>query len=193
MRTEIKRLHSDLNASIVYVTHDQIEAMTLATKIVVLKDGIIQQIGTPAEIYNSPQNLFVADFMGSPSMNLIHAKTKKSGKNWEISVQDNNKTVLRFQENKKINFPKSIVLGIRPEDIYEGQIKRFNNTQKAKFPIDVVEPAGSDTYVVSKIEGAEITARFKAETKVKPGDNVSFSFDISKASYFDPSSGNRLN
>ena len=193
MRTEIKRLHSDLNASIVYVTHDQIEAMTLATKIVVLKDGIIQQIGTPAEIYNSPQNLFVADFMGSPSMNLIHAKTKKSGKNWEISVQDNNKTVLRFQENKKINFPKSIVLGIRPEDIYEGQIKRFNNTQKAKFPIDVVEPAGSDTYVVSKIEGAEITARFKAETKVKPGDKVSFSFDISKASYFDPSSGNRLN
>ena len=77
--------------------------MTLATKIVVLKDGIIQQIGTPAEIYNSPQNLFVADFMGSPSMNLIHAKTKKSGKNWEISVQDNNKTDLRFQENKKRN------------------------------------------------------------------------------------------
>ena len=167
--------------------------MTLATKIVVLKDGIIQQIGTPAEIYNSPQNLFVADFMGSPSLNLIHAKTKKSGKNWEISVQDHNKTVLRFQENKKIKFPESIVLGIRPEDIYEGQIKRLNNTQKAKFPIDVVEPAGSDTYVVSKISDAEITARFKAETKVKPGDKVNFSFDISKASYFDPSSGNRLN
>ena len=193
MRTEIKRLHSDLNASIVYVTHDQIEAMTLATKIVVLRDGIIQQIGTPAEIYNSPQNLFVADFMGSPSMNLIRAKTKKSDKNWEIIIEDHNKIVLRFIESRELNFPEDIVLGIRPEDIYEGQIKKLNNTQKAKFPIDVVEPAGSDTYVVSKISGAEITARFKAETKVKPGDKVSFSFDISKASYFDPESGKRLN
>ena len=84
-------------------------------------------------------------------------------------------------------------MGIKPEDIYEGQIKNLNNTQKAKFLIDVVEPAGSDTYVVSKISGAEITARFKAETKVKPGDKVSFSFDISKVSYFDPESGKRLN
>ena len=193
MRTEIKRLHSDLNASIVYVTHDQIEAMTLATKIVVLKDGIIQQIGTPEEIYNFPQNLFVADFMGSPSMNLIKATTKKAGKNWEISVGNQKKTALSFKEIKELNFPKEIILGIRPEDIYEGQVKKFNNTQKSKFSIDVVEPAGSDTYVVSKLSGSEITARFKAETKVKPGDKVSFSFDISKASYFDPISGNRLN
>ena len=84
-------------------------------------------------------------------------------------------------------------LSIQTNVMFLGQIKKLNNTQKAKFPIGVVEPVGSDTYVVSKISGAEITARFKAETKVKPGDKVSFSFDKSKASYFDPESGKKLN
>ncbi|NBR39539.1 MAG: ATP-binding cassette domain-containing protein, partial [Alphaproteobacteria bacterium] len=86
MRTEIKKLHQNLNASMVYVTHDQIEAMTLATKIVVMKGGVIQQIGTPAEIYSHPANLFVADFMGSPAMNLIPAKVRKNGKGTQFII-----------------------------------------------------------------------------------------------------------
>ena len=193
MRTEIKRLHHDLNASIVYVTHDQIEAMTLATKIVVLKDGIIQQVGSPSEIYNAPQNLFVADFMGSPSMNLVKAKAIKNGKSWLIRVEKDGEEILILRDKRDLNLPEDVVFGIRPEDIHETVSTKSNGQKLPVFLIDVVEPAGSDTYVVTKLGKTEVTARFKAETKVMPGDLVKFAFDASKVSYFDPKSGSRLN
>ena len=193
MRTEIKRLHQKLKASIVYVTHDQIEAMTLATKIVVLKDGLIQQIGTPSEIYNFPANLFVADFMGSPSMNLVNANITKTSSGMNIKVNKNGNETIIFKESRNINLPEKVIFGVRPENIFEDNSKKVKNGSSSSFQIDVVEPAGSDTYVVTNFGGVEVTARFKAETKVTPGEWVNFKFDISKISYFDPKNGNRLN
>ncbi len=192
MRTEIKRLHQKLKASIVYVTHDQIEAMTLATKIVVLKDGLIQQIGTPAEIYNFPANLFVADFMGSPSMNLVKAKVTKTSNGMNIKVNKNGNEVIIFKENRNLNLPEKVIFGVRPENIFEDISKEVSN-RSSSFQIDVVEPAGSDTFVVTNVDGVEVTARFNAETKVKPGEWVNFKFDTSKVSYFNPDTGSRLN
>ena len=192
MRTEIKRLHYDLGASMVYVTHDQIEAMTLATKIVVMKNGFIQQIGTPEEIYNHPANIFVADFMGSPAMNLIHAQTKKEKDNYKINIKLANGGVASLTEKRKLKLPKDIIIGIRPENITEKGSKNKQNAQVISSNVDIVEPAGSDTYVVTKLGETEVTARFHSETKVKIGSKVDFLLDLEKASYFNPSSGKRL-
>ena len=193
MRTEIKKLHHNLNASMVYVTHDQIEAMTLATKIVVMKGGVIQQIGAPNEIYNSPANLFVADFMGSPAMNLIPATTTKNGKgtNVEIAVQGAKRLVLT--DTLARDLPKNVILGLRPEDIAEAGFRSGKQVQTAECLVDIVEPAGADTYVVSRLGGKEVTARLHAETKAQAGQPLSFAFDLGKASYFEPTSGERLN
>ena len=117
MRTEIKRLHYDLGTSMVYVTHDQIEAMTLATKIVVMKDGFIQQIGTPFEIYNYPENIFVADFMGSPAMNLIEATTKKENDHIKIEIKLEDGSTATLIEKNKLKLPKDLIIGVRPENI----------------------------------------------------------------------------
>ena len=133
----------------VYVTHDQIEAMTLATKIVVMKNGFIQQIGTPEEIYNHPANIFVADFMGSPAMNLIHAQTKKEKDNYKINIKLANGVVASLTEKRKLKLPKDIIIGIRPENITEKGSKNKQNGQVITSNVDIIEPAGSDTYVVT--------------------------------------------
>ncbi|NSX54968.1 ABC transporter ATP-binding protein [Parasulfitobacter algicola] len=193
MRTEMKKLHQKLNASIVYVTHDQIEAMTLATKIVVMKGGVIQQIGTPSEIYNKPANLFVADFMGSPAMNLIPARVHKdaSGSRIEIEREDGQSLVLNDAHHT--NLPEDVIIGLRPEDIAEAGYRQGDDVQSAVCLVDVVEPAGADTYVVSKLGGKEVTARLHAETNATPGGNLTFAFDLAKVSYFAPKTGERLN
>tara|TARA_B110000881_G_C18578609_1_gene520216 strand:- start:388 stop:1485 length:1098 start_codon:yes stop_codon:yes gene_type:complete len=192
MRTEIKRLHYDLGASMVYVTHDQIEAMTLATKIVVMKDGFIQQIGTPADIYNHPENIFVADFMGSPAMNLINATTVKEKGYFKINIQKPDGSLASLLEKNKKELPKNIIIGIRPENITEKSLKNNQKVQSIASIVDIIEPAGSDTYVVTKLGNKEVTARFHSETKVKIGSLVDFSIDLTKSSYFDPISGQRI-
>ncbi|NVO22855.1 ABC transporter ATP-binding protein [Donghicola mangrovi] len=192
MRTEIKRLHQDLHASMVYVTHDQIEAMTLATKIVVMKDGIIQQIGTPAEIYRQPANLFVADFMGSPAMNLIPAKAAADGNATRIEIARPGEAPLILTDRRGLSLPKDVIIGLRPEDITDPGSRQGDYLELADVHVDVVEPAGADTYVVSRLGGKEVTARLQAETDVRPGARAQFAFDLARASYFDPNSGVRL-
>ena len=193
MRTEIKALHQRLGASMVYVTHDQIEAMTLATKIVVMKGGIIQQIGTPAEIYNRPANLFVADFMGSPAMNLIPAKTRMNGKGVQIEIarKDGDPIVLTDTRNKDL--PENVILGVRPEDIADAALGRAGVTQEADCVIDIVEPAGADTFAVMQLGGKHVTARLHAETNASAGQSQRLTFDLGKVSYFEPETGLRLN
>ena len=197
MRTEIKKLHQDLNASIVYVTHDQIEAMTLATKIVVMKGGVIQQIGTPAEIYNRPANMFVADFMGSPAMNLIPAKVRAEDGQTRIQIERTGMEPLVITDPVARNLPADIILGVRPEDIHEA-------TGNAHLPgtahgaggdvmIDIVEPAGADTFAVAQLGGKAVTARLRAESAVKARQAFPLAFDLSKVSYFSPKDGERLN
>ncbi|MCF6303747.1 MAG: sn-glycerol-3-phosphate ABC transporter ATP-binding protein UgpC [Rhodobacteraceae bacterium] len=193
MRSEIKRLHSNLNASIVYVTHDQIEAMTLATQIVVMKDGVVQQIGTPGEIYRNPANMFVAGFMGSPSMNLIPAKAEKNGDATRIEIARENDSPLVLLDTNRPDLPQDVILGLRPEDIAEAGFRSGAQVQTARCLVDIVEPAGADTFVVSHLGGKGVTARLHAETKAKSGEALELAFDLGKVSYFEPESGIRLN
>jgi multiple sugar transport system ATP-binding protein len=200
MRTEIKRLHHRTGATIVYVTHDQIEAMTLATKIAVMKDGILQQVGTPSEIYNRPANLFVADFMGSPSMNLLEAEIAAGGANEPRLTLERNGAqpiTLRVPEAKvtaAMTPGAKVILGIRPEAITdEGSADRSAMTlDTVPLLVDVVEPAGSDTLVVTTLAGKEVIARLRADAEAKPGDMLPLVFNLDKAVYFDPETGTRL-
>jgi multiple sugar transport system ATP-binding protein len=193
MRTEIKELHHRLGASMVYVTHDQIEAMTLATKIVVMKGGIIQQIGTPAEIYNHPANIFVADFMGSPAMNLIPAKTRTNGNGTHIEIarRDGDPIVLTDTKNK--NLPEDVIIGVRPENIADATTQIGSDAQIADCVIEIVEPAGADTFAVMQLGGKQVTARLHSETSATAGVEQSLAFDLGKVSYFAPDTGLRLN
>ncbi len=144
MRAEIKRLHKTTNASIVYVTHDQIEAMTLATRIVVLKDGFVQQIGTPQEIYDTPANTFVADFMGSPPMNLVPATVNAAG----VQVGD---TVLGADTT---DLPEKVILGIRPE-----HFQIATGTPDLTVTPTLIENTGAECYLNFMINGVQGTAR----------------------------------
>jgi multiple sugar transport system ATP-binding protein len=200
MRTEIKRLHQATGTTIVYVTHDQIEAMTLATKIAVLKEGELQQVGTPAEIYNRPNNLFVADFMGSPAMNLIDATVSRRDGRVMLSL-------VRKGDGGDIRLPapasaspatledgRKVILGIRPEAITDrdGADRNAQALEIVDAHVDVVEPAGADTFVVTQIAGKEVTARMRADADVRAGASVPFAFNLDKAVLFDPASGVRL-
>jgi len=193
MRTEIKALHHNLGASMVYVTHDQIEAMTLATKIVVMKGGIIQQIGSPAEIYNRPANLFVADFMGSPAMNLIPAKAVKNGKGTKIEIARDGADPIVLTDTQNKDLPENVIIGVRPEDIADPAGRPREDAQVADCMIDIVEPAGADTYAVMQLGGKHVTARLHAETTAKAGTAQTLAFDLGKVSYFEPETGLRLN
>jgi multiple sugar transport system ATP-binding protein len=199
MRTEIKRLHQSTNATIVYVTHDQIEAMTLATKIAVLKEGVLQQVGTPFEIYNNPSNLFVADFMGSPSMNLISGKVGQAPGHATIMLERVDGVPIELPLPRTVNTGelangRGVIMGIRPEAItdLDGADRHSNGVTVVDARVDVVEPAGSDTFVVTRIGGKEVTARMRAETMVQPGQTIPFAFNLDKALLFDPESGARL-
>ncbi|MFN4141741.1 ABC transporter ATP-binding protein [Aestuariivirga sp.] len=193
MRTEIKRLHSRLKTTIVYVTHDQIEAMTLATKIAVLKDGVLQQSGTPAEIYNRPANMFVADFMGSPAMNLLSAKVIGSGSSLSLEVEQRDRAPLALQLQDAQLAPwagRKVVFGIRPEAITdpEGADRLSRNIVEADCLIEVVEPAGADTYAVTFLGGREAVARLRADAKIQPGNVSRLAFNLDRAVFFDPES-----
>jgi len=193
MRTEIKELHQRLGASMVYVTHDQIEAMTLATKIVVMKGGVIQQIGTPAEIYNRPANLFVADFMGNPAMNLIPAKAKRQAEGTQIEITCRDGAPIVLNDTKTRDLPEDVIVGVRPEDISEPGYRNAAVEQAAECMVDIIEPAGADTFVVMQMGGKQVTARLHAETEAKPGQRQKLAFDLGKVSYFAPETGQRLN
>ena len=196
MRTEIKRLHQSMKRTIVYVTHDQVEAMTLATKIAVLKDGVLQQAGTPAEIYNRPNNMFVADFMGSPAMNLIPAELAGRGKNarLEIGAHGGKPLVLGAEASLDGYRGKSVVFGIRPEAITdpEGADRTSRNVITADCFIEVVEPAGSDTFAVIHLGGKEAVARLRADANVVAGKTTKLSFNLDKAVFFNPETQQRI-
>jgi multiple sugar transport system ATP-binding protein len=191
MRTEIKRLHQRIKTTIVYVTHDQIEAMTLATKIAVLKDGILQQAGTPAEIYNSPANMFVADFMGSPAMNLLTATVSGSpgALQIELAQREGHPLVIPLHDNLlSSRLGQTVVFGIRPEAITdpEGADRLSRHLVEAECMIEVVEPAGADTFAITHLGGKETVARLRADTKTAAGHISRLAFNLDRAVFFDP-------
>src|SRR5271168_2850919 len=194
MRVEIKRLHQRTGATIVYVTHDQIEAMTLATRIAFLKDGELQQVGAPYEIYNSPANLFVADFMGSPSMNLLEGKVSKANGAASIVIDRAGSEPIVFADPGRLADGARVIFGIRPEAVSDPESADRNSRSLAKFnsQVDIVEPAGSDTFVVTSIAGKEVTARMRADSDVRVGQNHVFAFNLDKAVLFDPATTRRI-
>ena len=199
MRIEIKRLHQKTGTTIVYVTHDQIEAMTLATKIAVLKDGEVQQVGTPAEIYNTPSNLFVADFMGSPSMNLLEGKVSRANGTPAIVLERKDHPSIVAPVPTSVNLGKlvdgaKVIFGIRPEAVNDTESIDRNAKQVVKFDatVEIVEPAGSDTFVVTRAAGKELTARMRADADLKVGQSHTFAFNLDRAVLFDPVTTQRL-
>jgi multiple sugar transport system ATP-binding protein len=197
MRTEIKKLHQSLGRTIVYVTHDQIEAMTLSTRIAVMNKGYVQQLGTPKEIYEAPANLFVASFMGSPSMNLIPSTlvVLNGVPHAEVTASDGERRHLRLSNPAlAAHAGRELLLGIRPEAItdLEGADRKSGNVQTFRNRVGVTEPAGSDTFVTSTISGKDCIARMRADAEVRAGDIVDLALNMDKAVVFDPKTEARI-
>jgi multiple sugar transport system ATP-binding protein len=196
MRTEIKRLHQRLGTSAVYVTHDQIEAMTLASRIAVMRDGVLQQCADPKTVYDTPANMFVADFIGSPAMNFLPATLIQQGEVLGVHVGE--------QGGERAFFPlprasgrhadrlgREVVLGLRPEHLAPAEGGQADAAQ-FECRVDVVEPTGTDTMVFFDWAGVRMVARTHPNTPVLPGDTVRMVVDTARASVFDPVSGERI-
>jgi multiple sugar transport system ATP-binding protein len=199
MRTEIKRLHHRMKTTIVYVTHDQIEAMTLASKIAVLKDGVLQQFGSPSEIYNNPANTFVADFMGSPAMNLLKGRVEGNGSGLAVSLARHEAEPLvlavpHAPGNLSAYAGKEVIFGIRPEALTDpdGADRNARTVAEGDCLIEVVEPAGADTFAVTNLGGKEIVARLRADVPIAAGQTARLAFNLDKAVFFDPASQLRI-
>ena len=179
MRAEIKSLHQRLGTTTVYVTHDQIEAMTMADRIVVMHDGIVEQVGPPLELYDHPANMFVAGFLGSPAMNFLAATTGPGGSTAELG------------HGLSVDVPPGaqpgarLVLGIRPEHVGVG-------AQGIPATVRIIEPTGSETHMVLDVVGQDVVAVIKGRFAAEPGGTVKLRIDSSRLHVFDPASGRRL-
>ena len=189
MRSEIASLHNRLKATIIYVTHDQTEAMTLGTRIVVLKDGVIMQVDSPQKLYNEPNNLFVAGFIGSPQMNFIDTKCKVEGDKVSLTF-DNTTIVLPPAKAKKLADAgcngKTVVMGIRPEDIGDSEIE-IEAHQDCAFEADVTgyELLGSEVLLYFKVADTSMTAKVDSRTTARMGDHIKLAIDPEKIHVFD--------
>jgi multiple sugar transport system ATP-binding protein len=182
MRTEIKELHQRLKTTTIYVTHDQIEAMTLADRIVVMHDGRVEQVGAPLELYDRPQNLFVAGFIGSPAMNFLNGTIRANGR-------------LEFEGASGMRLPllrappgsdgRRVIYGIRPEHF-------VISDDGTEAEVLVVEPTGSELQIAAKLGGEEIVAVFRERHNFKPGDKIRLNADPRVAHLFNAPSGERL-
>ncbi len=188
MRAEIGKLHQRLQTTFIYVTHDQTEAMTMGTRIVVMKDGIIQQVDTPQNLYDTPVNMFVAGFMGSPQMNLTTASLTQSGDNYYLEFDGR---TIKLPESKindevKVHVGKEVVFGIRPEDIHDEEafISTFPDAV-IDVEVDFSELMGAETYLYLVTDNNKLTARVNPRTTAKTGDKIKVAFDLSKLHIFD--------
>lgn len=197
MRVELVKLHKQLDTTIIYVTHDQTEAMTLGTKIVVMKDGLIQQVGAPQSIYDNPVNLFVAGFLGSPSMNFFRCTVKAEENNRTALLLDDAKTVKKVYldgtRGKQIvdrYNGRHVILGIRPEDIYElDEAKKLgieNESVDVDEPVVNREMLGAEVILYFDEQGKTLAVRLSPENQTQVGEKVSLYFDMEKAHVFDP-------
>jgi len=187
MRTEISKLHQTLGATMIYVTHDQTEAMTMGDRIVIMKDGIVNQVDTPLKLYNKPVNRFVAGFIGSPSMNFIKGRIengstlsfKSSGSELNIELTGTKSDVIRRYINKEV------WLGIRPEDIYDQTAAGRNDTAMREVVLDVVEPMGNEIFLYFQLDNEQFVARIPAREEPPAGSKRKLTFDTNKLHFFD--------
>lgn len=190
MRTEIKQLHQRLATAMVYVTHDQIEAMTLGDRIAVMNEGRVQQLGTPHEIYDNPANRYVAGFIGSPAMNFIVCDFKQdcvelaAGES-SLALALPQATASRLAEHGQ----SKIIMGVRPEHLAPAEAGQPN---ALGCPIEIVEPTGPDTYLLTHINDVEVTARCTPSVAPEVGATLPLSFDVDRAVFFDCDSDQRI-
>ncbi len=192
MRTEIKLMHQRLKTTTVYVTHDQIEAMTLGDKVAVMKDGVIQQFGTPHEIYNDPANLFVASFIGSPPMNFVPLRIRQRDGRWVgvlNSEQGSCELPLPITSDEGLR-DRELILGIRPEQIGLAGVGTADFS--LAVDIEVVEPTGPDTLVVFTLNQVKACCRLMPDQAPRVGETLNLQFDPRKALLFDAQTGERL-
>ncbi|KGR75194.1 ABC transporter ATP-binding protein [Ureibacillus sinduriensis] len=192
MRAEIVKLHRRLETTTIYVTHDQTEAMTMASRIVVMKDGVIQQVGAPKFIYDNPENIFVAGFIGSPSMNFFNGVVKEGSfeiGNLKLDIPEEKMAVLRTQGY----VDKEVVLGIRPEDFFieQAQIDTTKGTT-FQFDVEVAELTGSEVMIYSKIEEQNVVATVDVRHNIEPGQSIELAFNMNKAHFFNKDSEIRI-
>ncbi|MEV8593809.1 sn-glycerol-3-phosphate ABC transporter ATP-binding protein UgpC [Streptomyces sp. NPDC052012] len=215
MRTQISRLQRRLGTTTVYVTHDQTEAMTLGDRVVVMRQGVVQQVGTPAELYDTPRNLFVAGFIGSPAMNFVHATLEEGvlrSPLGELPLPDAARQALQRQ-----NAPREVILGLRPEAFEDAALARETGGATVTATVEVLESLGSDAYVYFSAEGGPVTtaeleelatdsgvrdtgagaaqqivARLNAATRAREGAPVELRVDMAKAHVFHPETGANL-
>ena len=197
MRTEIAKLHKQLGATTIYVTHDQIEAMTMATKIVIIKDGVIQQVGAPKDIYDNPANLFVATFIGTPETNILLGKVNENkefvsiyeedgvSKEGSLKLKVNASDFKLLKDNGYIG--KEVYLGIRPEDISD---KVDAKKDAPSIEITNTELLGAETYIHFEIDGTHSIAKVPARVDLKEGDQIKLDFNMDKVHFFDKESTN---
>jgi multiple sugar transport system ATP-binding protein len=196
MRTEIKQLHQRLGSTIVYVTHDQIEAMTLATRIAVMRQGVIQQFADPETVYNRPTNLFVARFMGAPPMNTLSARLEATSEG-AVATVGHAEAVIRFPVPTQAEswIGRQVVLGIRPECIAE-PTRHFSNASGEALtiaaPVEMIEPTGAETIVVLRLGEERALGRVSPDLRSRVGETGKFAVDTRKISLFDPATGDRI-
>jgi len=186
MRTEIAKLHQRLKATIVYVTHDQTEAMTMADKIIIMKDGIVQQTGQPQEVYDHPQNMFVAGFIGSPAMNFVDVTVTENItlKNHQFELDTPSKIKQIIKNNDLVG--KEVVVGIRPEDLEDSEfVTDAGDSNTITANVEVTEPMGSEIYVYVDINGVLMTARVTPKSKLKSEDQAKLFVDLEMMHLFD--------
>lgn len=186
MRTELARLHQQLKTTVIYVTHDQTEAMTLGNRIVVMKDGLIQQVDTPLNLYNNPSNQFVAGFIGSPAMNFIDGKIVKDDNLKFITA--NKSLSINLNENFDKFKNKEVVLGIRPEHFFEDE----NQATKLNITVEVIEQMGNEVFIHFKIDDKNIIARLSPKEKYSTGKSINLSYDANKLLLFEKETGIRI-
>ncbi len=195
MRAEILKLHDRLQTTFIYVTHDQTEAMTMATRIVVMKDGVVQQVGTPREVYEVPANIFVAGFIGSPAMNFIQGELKEvdstlyfSTVGMKVAIPEGKAKGLR-----DLNLVgKEVILGIRPEDIHDDELFLDSGVSKIKVKVDVAELTGSEKYLHLQVGKETIVARVDARSQAEMGDEIEIAFAPNHLHFFNKDSEERL-
>src|SRR5699024_9906811 len=192
MRAEIQKLHHRLQTTTVYVTHDQTEAMTMATRLVVMKDGIVQQVGEPKEVYDLPNNIFVGGFIGSPAMNFFNGKIE--GNHFvlgdvKLEIPEGKLKVLKDREY----IGEEVVLGVRPEDIHdEPVVIEANPGTTVDCLVEVSELMGAESILYSSVSDQSFVARVDSRFNIEAGETVQLAFDLSKAHFFDVTTEERI-
>ena len=192
LRVEIKRLHQKLGNTMIYVTHDQIEALTLADRIAVMKGGVIQQLDDPHVIYNEPKNLYVAGFIGSPTMNFIKGEVGGTPAAPSIAIGKGKVALKDYAAKGKLKPGQAVVFGARPEHLRLNAGNEAGLSESFDATVDLIEPMGSDSLVWLKLAGQILSARVESSQIYKPNEKITVRFRVGLASLFDAESGDRL-